>query len=109
MSTRLQAPVTTTKTVSATYLGAGTEFEIRDATMVQVGFLLEGTPDTFVAGTLKIAWVGQGSIEIQIPAGNMYQLGTTSGPCLPTFFMDVKSDSGTPVAQVIATGPASGS
>ena len=93
---RIFAPVTAGVATSTSYLGAADEFWICGARSLQVGFFLEGEPDTLVAGTLKILYGSGSSEQIQIPAGNLWTFEAPAGEQLPIIQLDAKADAGTP-------------
>jgi len=100
MTTRLKAPISFDTASSDAYLGAN-DLQVHGARLVQVGFQGDsGLED----GTLKIR-LGEGaSVEVGVPASNLWTIQMPSGcsSCLPVLTIDAKAAAGTPKLTVLA-------
>jgi len=99
---RVKAPVTFERDTTTSYPADGVVF-VHGARTLQVGLFEDGTGQ--VAGTLKFR-IGEGvSIEVGLPANNLYELkvpGGCSKDCLPVIELDAKATAGTPKLIVLA-------
>jgi len=99
---RVKAPVTFERDCTTSYPADGVVF-VHGARTLQVGLFEDGTGQ--VAGTLKFR-IGEGStIELGLPADNVYELkvpGGCSSDCLPVIQLDAKASAGTPKLVILA-------
>lgn len=101
MASRLQAPITFHVDASTSYLGNGNEIEVHGARSVQVGFFTDGSG--LVAGTLKLRMGDGVTVEIPVPADNLWTLDHTAcSGCLPVLTIDGKAGAGTPLLTIVA-------
>lgn len=100
-SKRVTAPVTFDRDTSTAYPADSVVF-VHRARLIQVGLFEDGTGQ--VAGTLKFR-IGEGvTVEVGLPADNLYELKMPGccEECLPVVQLDAKAASGTPKLVVLA-------